>query len=492
MDLNEEKEYGHHVLMVSLATQSHINPLLRLGKRLVSKGLSVTVATPEIAQHQLLKSFTSSKINDCVSDDIPCLFFSDGFDLDYNRKSDLDHYMETIEKAGPGNLSKLIKNHYHDKHKKLSCIINNPFVPWVVDVAAELGIPCAMLWIQPCSLFSIYYRFYNKLNPFPTSENPNSSVELPGLQTLHTHDLPSFVLPSNPFGSFSRILNDLFQNLNKQYKWVLANSFFELEKEATESMSQLCPIRPVGPLVPPSLLGQDEKLDVGVERWKPEDCCLEWLNKQSNSSVVYISFGSLAQLSANQMEVIAIALKNIKLPFLWIVKQSESASSDGEGTLPLWFLEETKNRGLVVSWCPQTKVLAHPAIACFVTHCGWSSLLETIVAGVPVIAYPQWSDQPTNAKLVADVFKIGLRLRPSEDGFVGNEELEKCVEEIINGPKSEYYKKNAVELKHAARQAVAGGGSSDQNIQLFADEILGNYSEGGARCGEKLASSMIG
>ncbi|KAL9417796.1 hypothetical protein AB3S75_040731 [Citrus x aurantiifolia] len=125
MDLKEEKEYGHHVLMVSLATQSHINPLLRLGKRLVSKGLSVTVATPEIAQHQLLKSVTSCKINDCVSDDIPCLFFSDGFDLDYNRKSDLDHYMETIEKAGPGNLSKLIKNHYHDKHKKLSCIINS-------------------------------------------------------------------------------------------------------------------------------------------------------------------------------------------------------------------------------------------------------------------------------------------------------------------------------------------------------------------------------
>lgn len=475
MDLKEEKESVHHVLMVSLATQSHINPLLRLGKRLVSKGLSVTVATPEIGQHRMLKSFTGGKINDCVSDDIPCLFFSDGFDLDYSRSSNKDHYMDTIEKAGPGNLSKLIKDHYHDKHKKLSCIINTPFVPWVVDVAAELGIPCAMLWIQPCSIFAIYHRFYNKLNLFPTSENPNSSVELPGLPILHTHDLPSFVLPSNRFGSFPRIFNDLFQNLNKQYKWVLANSFYDLEKEAIESMSQLFPVRPVGPLVPPSLLGQDEKLDVGVEMWKPEDCCLGWLNKQANSSVVYVSFGSLAELSAKQMEAIATALKNIKLPFLWVVKQAESGSSDGEGNLPLWFLDETKNRGLVVSWSPQTKVLAHPALACFVTHCGCSSLLETIAAGVPVIAYPQWSDQPTNAKLVTDVFKIGIRLRPSDDGFVGNGDLEKCVEDIINGPKSEYYKKNAVELKHAARQAVAGGGSSDLNIQLFVDEIIGNY-----------------
>ncbi|KAJ4716229.1 Glycosyltransferase [Melia azedarach] len=466
--------------MVAFSSQGHINPMLRLGKLLVSKGLNVTLASTEIAKHRMLKSFISKNDSSTMNSvsDIPLIFFSDGFDLEYNRGADLDHYMDTLGKVGPVNLSELIRDHYRNNQKKLSCIINNPFVPWVADVAAELGIPSAMLWIQPCSLYAIYYRFSNKLNPFPTLENPDLSVESPGLPILRTEDLPSFVLPSNPFGSLAKLFSDLFQDMKKQYKWILANSFSELEKEVIDSMSELYPIRPVGPLVPPSLLGQDEKLDIGVEMWKAEDSCLEWLNQQTDSSVIYLSFGSMVVLSAKQMEAIATALKNINHPFLWVVKKPEFPTND-EGKVPLGFTEETKNQGLVVSWCPQPKVLAHPALACFITHCGWNSMLETIVAGVPVIAFPQWTDQPTNAKLVADVFRIGLRLRPNDDGIVTNEEVEKSIEEIISGPKSEDYKKNAMELKHAARQAVASGGSSDRNIQSFVNEILGNASESG-------------
>ncbi|KAK1558561.1 hypothetical protein Q3G72_003786 [Acer saccharum] len=93
-------------------------------------------------------------------------------------------------------------------------------------------------------------------------------------------------------------------------------------------------------------------------------------------------------------------------------------------------------------------------------------MLETISAGVPMIAYPQWSDQPTNAKLVSDVFKIGSRLGTNEDGVVKSEEVAKCIEEIINGAKSEEYKKNAMELKLVAREAVASGGSFDRNTLL--------------------------
>ena len=54
-----------------------------------------------------------------------------------------------------------------------------------------------------------------------------------------------------------------------------------------------------------------------------------------------------------------------------------------------------------------------------------------------------------------------------------SKEVEKCIGEIINGAKSEEYKKNARELKLAAREAVTFGGSSDRNIQLFVDEITG-------------------
>ncbi|XP_021291982.1 UDP-glycosyltransferase 84B1-like [Herrania umbratica] len=474
MAFKEGSKQETHVLMVTLSSQGHINPMLRLGKRLVEKGLHVTLATTEFGGQRMLKaSAISSTTGINFISGIRLLFFPDGFRLDYDRSNNLDHYMEYLAKIGPVKLSNLIKEYYHDTDKKLSCIISNPFVSWVVDAALENRVPCAMLWIQPCSLYAIYYSFYNKLNPFPTLTNPDMGLELPGLPLLHSHDLPSFVLPTNPFRSFPRLLSDMFQNM-KRHKWVLANSFFELEKEVIDSMAELCPIRPVGPLVPPSLLGEDQSLDAGIEMWKPDETSLEWLNNQQPASVLYVSFGSIIALPVKLMEAIATALKNTNHPFLWVVKRPEFPSADGAGELPIGFEEETKNQGLIVPWSPQTKVLAHPSIACFMTHCGWNSMLETLAAGVPVIAYPQWTDQPTNAKLIVDGLKVGLRLQPGADGLISNKDVEDCIKQILRGPKSEEFQKNAAVLKQAAREAMATGGSSDRNIELLVNEIVGS------------------
>ncbi|KAK2664980.1 hypothetical protein Ddye_003554 [Dipteronia dyeriana] len=94
---------------------------------------------------------------------------------------------------------------------------------------------------------------------------------------------------------------------------------------------------------------------------------------EKNSSVVYVSFGSVVVLSENEMEAIATAVKKSKRPFFWFVKKPDYNSPDKSGELALAFKEVTKNQGLIVSWCPQTKVLAHQVIACFITGCGWNS-----------------------------------------------------------------------------------------------------------------------
>jgi UDP:flavonoid glycosyltransferase YjiC (YdhE family) len=64
-----------------------------------------------------------------------------------------------------------------------------------------------------------------------------------------------------------------------------------------------------------------------------------------------------------------------------------------------------------------------------VTHCGWNSTTEAIAAGVPIVAYPAWSDQPTNAKLLVDAYGVGVRLPVplSRDG------LRRCIEEVMLG-----------------------------------------------------------
>lgn len=473
-----------NVLMVSMALQGHINPMLKLAKRLISKGVHVTIATTEEGRHRMLKhtTITSNNNNDNKktdptnnnntynsSSEIKLEFFSDGLSIDFDR-SDTETLVNTIREKGPKNLSTLITN--LTKVQTFSCAIVNPFVPWAIDVVSAHNIPCALLWIQASALYSIYYRYFNDTDPFPNLENPNEKVQLPGLPLLQVRDLPSMILPSSP-RHFRELMRSLCQALDK-VKWVLSASFYEIEEEIVKSMALLTPIYPVGPLVSPFLLGEKEISDVSVDMWNAEDSCIGWLDKKPPNSVIYVSFGSIIVLSPKQRDNIAMALKNSNKSFLWVVKPHNNKDGDDE-LLSYEFLKETEGRGLVVKWCPQEKVLMHPAVACFISHCGWNSTLETLVTGVPVIGCPSWTDQPTNAALIANVFRNGVKVSYGEDGIASAEEIERCIRDVMEGPSAEEIKKRAVEIRELARKALREGGSSSNNInQFLSDLVVGN------------------
>ena len=48
------------------------------------------------------------------------------------------------------------------------------------------------------------------------------------------------------------------------------------------------------------------------------------------------------------------------------------------------------------------------------THCGWSSVLESLAAGVPIVALPLHIDQPINANLAAE---LGAAARVLQERF---------------------------------------------------------------------------
>lgn len=53
---------------------------------------------------------------------------------------------------------------------------------------------------------------------------------------------------------------------------------------------------------------------------------------------------------------------------------------------------------LVSKWLPQTDILAHPNIKLFISHCGLGGMVESKFLGIPVLAFPLFADQFTNAK----------------------------------------------------------------------------------------------
>ena len=47
--------------------------------------------------------------------------------------------------------------------------------------------------------------------------------------------------------------------------------------------------------------------------------------------------------------------------------------------------------------------------------------------GGPMVAIPQWIDQPSNAKFVTDVWRVEIRVKVDEKGKATMKEIEKCI-----------------------------------------------------------------
>ncbi|KAG8368435.1 hypothetical protein BUALT_Bualt15G0045200 [Buddleja alternifolia] len=464
-----------HVFMVSFPGQGHVNPLLRLGKRLASSGLFVTFSAPEFAGRSIRKSnkITEDEATPLGRGMIRFEFFDDGWALDHPGRDNLDMYLAQLERVGRETLPMMIRKQ-GEAGRPVSCLINNPFIPWVSDVAEYLGMPSAVLWIQSCACFSAYYHFYHNLVPFPTENEPEIEVELPFMPSLKHDEIPSFLHPSTPYPFLGRAILGQFKNLHKPF-CILMDTFQELENEIIEYTSKLIgrPIKTIGPLFKNSD-DNSKSSDIRADFFAADDC-IEWLDSKPERSVVYISFGSVVHLKQEQIDEIAYGLLNAGVSFLWVLRPPPKEHMNWvPHVLPEGFLGEAGDKGRIVGWAPQEAVLAHPSTACFVTHCGWNSTVEALTSGVPVVAFPQWGDQVTDAKFLVDVFRVGVRMcrGEAEDRVVGRDEVAMCLKAAVEGPEAAKMKENALKWKNAAAAAVAAGGSSYMNMQDFVEEVV--------------------
>lgn len=85
----------------------------------------------------------------------------------------------------------------------------------------------------------------------------------------------------------------------------------------------------------------------------------------------------------------------------------------------------------IVKWLPQIDLLGHKDIKAFVSHVGHNSVYESTYHGVPLVAFPLFSDQPANAKKITH---LGLGLSVDHQNFTAQEMFEK-IELVINEPR---------------------------------------------------------
>ncbi|KAG7995366.1 hypothetical protein I3843_01G105400 [Carya illinoinensis] len=325
--------------------------------------------------------------------------------------------MSAIKHIGSKTLTDLIMSNANEG-RPFQFLVYTLVMPWAGKVTSELHLLSALIWIQPTTILDIYYYLngYGD-NIREKGTDPSYSLQLPGLPLLYGRDLPSFLLDLTMHTFALPLFQEQLEALKKESNpRVLVNTFDALEPEGLR-----LPITAVGLLIPSAFLDKNDPSDEAFGRDLFQDSkeyYIEWLNSKPNSSLILHL----------QMEEMACRLLDCSLPFLWVIRVKENGEEER-----LSCREELEQKGMIVPWCSQVEVLSHPSLACFVTHCGWNSSLESLVSGVPVVAFLQWTDQVTNAKLIEDVWETGLRVIANKDGIVEGDEVKRCLELVAGG-----------------------------------------------------------
>ena len=295
-------------------------------------------------------------------------------------------------------------------------------------------------------------------------------IRLPGCIPLHGGDL----------------LDPTQDRKNEAYAWLLKqasrlslaegiflNSFEAMEKETIQALKAdkgVPPVYPVGPLVQTG--GDETKID--------SSGCMTWLDRQPRGSVLFVSFGSCGTLSLAQLTELALGLEASGIRFLWVVRSPCETRTDGFEVgrpeepltfLPEGFLERTRHVGMVVpSWAPQVKVLRHVATGGFLTHCGWNSVLESTVHGVPMIAWPLYAEQKMNAAMMVECAKMAVRARVGEKGVVEKEEVVRVVKNLMEGEEGKRARERVSRVKEEGAKGLVEGGASYQPLVAAAED----------------------
>ncbi|KAF7803732.1 7-deoxyloganetin glucosyltransferase-like [Senna tora] len=473
-----------HVVMTPFPVQGHLNSFLRLAKLLHSRGFFVTFVHTEFNHTRLLNSRGSHALDglpdfrfETIPDGLPPSHANASQDIASLCESTTNNCLLPFQKL----LERLNQNASTSNGlvPPVTCLVSDIVMTFTIEAAEQLGLPIAIYWSASAVSYAGVWHYRTLLDkaiiPFKdesylTNGDLDTEINnLPGLvRNMRLKDFPSFLRITDPNDfMFNFLITEIQRALRSQA--VIIHTFNELESDALNFLSSIYPsLYTIGPL--PLLLNQiphSHLLDsIASNLWKEETECLQWLQSKQPKSVVYVNYGSITVMSPQQLYEFAWGLANSKKPFLWIIRPD--LVNGGSVILSPEFHNETKDRGFITSWCDQEKVLNHPSIGGFLTHCGWNSMMESVCAGVPMACWPFFADQQTNCRYACTEWGIGIEI----DNDVKREEVEKLVIELMEGEKGKKLRQRILEWKKIAEEDNKPGGCSYMNLDKLIKDVL--------------------
>ncbi|KAJ4707330.1 UDP-glycosyltransferase [Melia azedarach] len=449
-----------HVLVISFPGQGHVIPLLEFSQCLAKHGCRVTFVNPDYTHKRVLESLEGKNY---IDEKIHLVSIKDGLEPPENGKANVK-FMEKMLEVLPGKLEELIEDISKREGERIDCVIASGATGWAIEVAQKMKIRRrAVVWSAAAASLAFALSVSKLIDDGIIDENGTpvkkqliqSGPNMPAMKSedifwARVGDLPT-----------QKIFFDLTVKNIKSLKgadFLFCNSTYDLEPAAFAMVPELLPI---GPLLASNRLGEP-----GGYFWPEDSNCLKWLDQQPPNSVIYVAFGSLAVVDKIQFQELALGLELCNRPFLWVVRPD--LINDKIDAYPEGFQERVATRGQMVGWAPQQKVLSHPSIACFLSHCGWNSTMEGVSNGIPFLCWPCFGDQFLNESYICDIWKVGLNFKRNESGIITRDEIKNKVYQVLG---DENFKARSLGLEENALSSVREGGSSNKTFQNFLECI---------------------
>lgn len=464
-----------HVLVLTSPGSGHLVPTLGLAKRLASFSVLKITLFVVSADHASFSQSLLLKSSSEFHQDLSIV------DLTPPNVAELVSADLSIE----SRIGIIMKESFTILESKIACMESPPaaliaefFCMGAFHIADRLRLP-KYLFITGTAWFAALILYAPTLDQEVEGEfaDLNEPITIPGCKPLQPGDLidPMLDRESERYIGCLKLAEQL-----QMADGIIMNTWEELEPLTVKAFRENNVLRlltkpnvyPVGPIV----------RGVGSEGTANE--CWHWLNMQPNESVLYVSFGSGGNLTSEQMNELAWGLEQSRQRFIWVVRPPSDIDASGSffgsngcqedlGYLPNNFLKRVHGVGLVVqNWAPQEYILAHPSIGGFLSHCGWNSTLESIMNGVPIIAWPLFAEQHMNAALLAEDLGVAVRAESLRSkGVIKREDIARIVKLVMVTKEGKEMRDKVNDAKQGALKAMAEGGSSYSSLLELVNEI---------------------
>ncbi|XP_057806002.1 UDP-glucosyltransferase 29-like [Salvia miltiorrhiza] len=436
----DAKQSDLRVLMFPWLAHGHVFPFLELAKGLAKKHFHIYFCSTPINLDSIKNSINNNNNNndDHVSIELVELHLPTLPELPphyHTTKNIPPHLMPTLMKAFQASapaFSAIIARLEPD------LLIYDGFQPWAARAAAAQGIPPVLFATSGSTSLAFFHHHHThkSWDTFPFEGIRLKEHEKRGMIAAGESIKVSNVDGDNHFA---------FGMFKLSCEIVLIKTYRGFESKYMDYLSKLCERKliPTGPLISH---GDDDQDDQDLE-------IMKWLNEREEGSTLYISFGSENYLTKEQTVELAKGLELSGVNFIWVAR---SPAGGGGGAAI------RKGRGVVVpGWAPQAAILAHRSVGGFMTHCGWSSVSESMFFGVPVVAVPFKADQPVNARVAAEA-GIGVEVARGGDGGFDGDGVARAIKEVfVEG--REGFKRRVEELRE--KMKVEEEGAMDEVVE---------------------------